>query len=86
MPVKYICTAKGYSLSFIVRDFNGSILIKENDIILDRTSDVGLTNPKDDKFLSFGKISFICDADSFKKYFVELAVLRDKRIDEILND
>lgn len=86
MPVKYICTAKGYSLSFMVRDFNASILIKENDIILDRTSDVGLTNPKDDKFLSFGEISFICDPDSFKKHFVELAVLRDKRIDEILND
>jgi hypothetical protein len=86
MSVKYVCTAKGYSLSFMVRDFNNTILIKENDVILDITSDVGLTNPKDDKFLSFGEINFICDPDSFKKHFVKLAVLRDKRIDEILND
>ena len=85
MPVKYVCIAKGYSLSFMVRDFNNTILIKENDVILDRTADVGLS-PKDDKFLSFGEISFICDPESFKKHFVNLAELRDKRIDEILND
>jgi hypothetical protein len=50
MPVKYVCIANGYSLSFVVRDFNNTILIKENDVILDKTADVGLTDPRDDKF------------------------------------
>ena len=86
MPVKYICIAKGYALSFLVRDLNGSILIKENDVVLDRTADVGLNDPKDDKFLSFGEKSFICDVQSFEKHFVNLALIRDQRIDEILDE
>jgi len=87
MPVKYICLAKGYSLSFIAKNFGkNTITIKENDIILDSSIDMGLDPIKDDKYLSFNGVRFLCDTESFEKHFVNLAELRDKRIDEILND
>lgn len=83
---KYVCNIKGCYLSFLASKSGASVLIKENDVVIELPDNQYQNLMSDIKHLKFGDIIFTCDLKSFDKYFVDIAILRDKKIEEIFND